>query len=242
MSVTRPCFTTPDLQDQDQFFALRPVSSYDRWSRNRSLFSCWVVTLTHPTLQKISPKFVHNFFCYPPNRQTHKGKNTSSFTRGKYFILTQNVQMVVHTFHPVELLPVPLSWKYGTFLIIQSYIWESVIRFSAVLSIAFPMRSAYDMLPHALRRDHGFFADGPTGLAPVSTLYACTDTAKLLVGLRSSSLLLWLPCQVYALLRSTGLKSENSFIVWNTTNSSVNSLSLIKLTNILNGIVSDHKS
>lgn len=61
------------------------------------------------------------------------------------------------TFHPALLFESPLSLKYGTFCTIHSYIWLSVNLLSDAELIACVIKSAYDKLPQALRRDEFFF-------------------------------------------------------------------------------------
>lgn len=61
------------------------------------------------------------------------------------------------TFHPALLFESPLSLKYGTFCTIHSYIWLSVNLLSVAELIAFVIRSAYDKLPQAFRREEFFF-------------------------------------------------------------------------------------
>lgn len=62
------------------------------------------------------------------------------------------------TFQPALLFESPLSLKYGTFCTIHSYIWLSVSLLSGAELIACVIKSAYDKLPQALRRDE-FFLD-----------------------------------------------------------------------------------
>lgn len=50
-----------------------------------------------------------------------------------------------------------MSLKYGTFCTIHSYIWLSVNLLSAAELMACVIKSAYDKLPQAFRRDEFFF-------------------------------------------------------------------------------------
>ena len=81
------------------------------------------------------------------------------------------------TFQPAELLLSPLSLKYGTFCTIQSYTCDNVSRCSGDVWMAFVMRSAYDRLPHALRRDPVFLLFNPSGSTPPSP-FSCFMTTR----------------------------------------------------------------
>lgn len=86
------------------------------------------------------------------------------------------------TFQPALLLDSPLSLKYGTFCIIHSYIWLNVNLFSDAELIACVIKSAYDKLPQALRRDEFFFDAPPVAVDNVDGVPAGWRKKKKLVS------------------------------------------------------------